>query len=265
MPPLIITVFSLAVSGVLFLLHFVIYKVISAIFALSPGQRVALGMGLGILGLSFVAASVLSFFSYDIFTRIYYSVSAIWLGIATYLFLASCLYIIFVYLVKLPGVSKLFVQDASFHSVGAIFLVTALIVALYGVIHAQMISVKTVSIDLSDSSVSIVSPASADSSVATSSISLVIPSSTPQLPKDWHGKKAVWVSDIHLGAVHGRGFAEDIVSKINDLKSLSAEISSMVLKSMKRISSLHLPVCTQLGELISLPAIMKSLPTILIF
>ncbi len=37
----------------------------------------------------------------------------------------------------------------------------------------------------------------------------------PNLPKEWQGKKAVFISDIHLGAVNASNFAKKIVAKIN--------------------------------------------------
>jgi hypothetical protein len=38
------------------------------------------------------------------------------------------------------------------------------------------------------------------------------------LPDYWRGKTAVWISDIHLGAVRRYGFAKDIANRIQQLK-----------------------------------------------
>jgi predicted MPP superfamily phosphohydrolase len=115
-------------------------------------------------------ASILTFNFNNLFTRIFYKISAIWLGFAFYLFLASCLY----YLIPLENFRNL-------------YFIVAIIVSIYGVIHARTILVKNISVIL------------------------------PNLPTEWLHKKAVFVSDIHLGAVYGQGFVKKIVNKINEI------------------------------------------------
>ena len=39
----------------------------------------------------------------------------------------------------------------------------------------------------------------------------------PNLPSEWQNKKAVFISDIHLGTVYDQNFSEEIVSKINEI------------------------------------------------
>jgi uncharacterized protein len=66
-------------------------------------------------------------------------------------------------------------------------LVIALVASIYGVFHAKDIHVKEIKVSL------------------------------PDLPAAWIGRKAVWVSDLHLGQLHGPSFARKIVKKVNDL------------------------------------------------
>ena len=39
----------------------------------------------------------------------------------------------------------------------------------------------------------------------------------PNLPKEWHGKTIVWMSDLHLGPINGAKFAEKITQISNSL------------------------------------------------
>ncbi len=67
---------------------------------------------------------------------------------------------------------------------GQVLLVLALGLSLYGLIHAQIIKKVHIKINL------------------------------PNLPESWIGKKAVFLSDLHLGQVRGKKFLEKIVSVI---------------------------------------------------
>lgn len=63
----------------------------------------------------------------------------------------------------------------------------ALGVSVYGLIHARQILLVTVPITLKN------------------------------LPPAWEGKTAVWISDVHLGQIYGAGYAERIVTLIEQL------------------------------------------------
>ena len=175
-----ILIFASIVSIVLALLHFVIYKTVASVFVLSSSGRIALGVVLFVFCLSFILASALTFFLDNGFVRVLYTISASWLGFATYLFLASCVYALVLFVMRIFG------ADHSMAWFGMLCLVLAVIVSVYGLIHARDMRVKEINVSLSG------------------------------LPTSWQGKKAVWVSDIHLGAIYGQDFARDIVSKIND-------------------------------------------------
>ncbi len=187
-----IIIFASIVTVILALIHFVIFKVVVSIFALTTTWRIVVGTILGILGLSFVVASVSAFFLDNGFSRVFYTFSASWLGYATYLFLASCLYALVLLVVRFVDTNNLEVIRIT-HWLGIICLAFAVIAGTYGLIHARAIIIKTVNITLP---------------------SLL---GAPQLPLDWRGRKVVWISDIHLGAVRGKSFAQEVVSKINEI------------------------------------------------
>ena len=160
-------------------MHFVIYQAIASLFLLSTASQLALGIVLIVLCFSFVLASVFNFNFNNLFTRIYYRISAVWLGAAFYLFLVSCFYILAVSILPIP---YLYLKDF------CVFLfVLAIVVSIYGVVHARIILIKNVTVKL------------------------------PNLPTEWQQRKAIFISDIHLGAVNGENFAKKIVAKMKKI------------------------------------------------
>ena len=75
-----------------------------------------------------------------------------------------------------------------FSQIGLALYIFALIIGVYGVINARNTIVTRVSVKLAN------------------------------LPAKWKTKKAVWISDIHLGHVRGVKFLEKTVKKIQELK-----------------------------------------------
>ncbi|MDR3519514.1 MAG: metallophosphoesterase [Candidatus Pacebacteria bacterium] len=175
-----IAIFVLVISIFLGLMHLIIYEALISLFTLSTTGQLILGIILVVLCFSFVLSSVFNFNFNNLFTRIYYRISAAWLGMAFYLFLVSCLYVLALSVLPTSSVSIL-------NNFGILFFALAVVVSIYGFFHARNILIKNVNIVL------------------------------PNLPKGWEGKKAVFISDIHLGAVNGENFAKKIVTKINEL------------------------------------------------
>ncbi len=70
---------------------------------------------------------------------------------------------------------------------GEILIALPIILGIYGIFNAKKIVVRKLNIKL------------------------------PNLPISWNGKKAVWISDVHLGLVYGKKHMEKIVEKINEL------------------------------------------------
>ncbi len=86
----------------------------------------------------------------------------VWMGFLGYFFIASVLFLIFQKFTD--GFSKVF---------GLALFGVAIVLGIYGLIHANRIIVKKVNIKLE------------------------------RLPEIWRGKKAVWISDLHLGQIYG--------------------------------------------------------------
>jgi predicted MPP superfamily phosphohydrolase len=176
-----IIIFLSITSFVFALVHLVIYKVFISIFSFSSVERIIIGIILMALCLSFIIASILTFNLNNLFTRIFYTTSAVWLGFAFYLFLFSCSYILTIEMFRLFGI------DTSLRWFGILCFVLALMVGMYGLIHARYINIKNINIAL------------------------------PNLPVSWQGKKAVWISDLHLGTMYDKNFTQNIVTKINEI------------------------------------------------
>lgn len=173
-----ILLFIGVLSLFLYIANLVVYEALAAIFSVTVSwQLIALGVLLGIFSGSFIAATLLGTRYYNAFTRIYYLLSAVWIGFFVYLFFASVLYGLFVMLL---GVS-------SPHGIGEAFIVGALLISAYGVLHARNIRVTEIEVFL------------------------------PHLPAKWRGRKAIWISDLHLGQLHGPSFARKVVEKVNAL------------------------------------------------
>jgi predicted MPP superfamily phosphohydrolase len=171
-----ISFFLLVVAGFLYLGNFVIYEAAALAFGITTfAQLLSLGIGLGLLSASFIVATIIGNFRYNRFTRMYYLVSSVWIGLFAYLFFASVLYII------CSAISP------SFLGIGSVLFLIAILISAYGIVHARKILITK------------------------------IPLTLPNLPSSWKNKKAIWISDLHLGQIHGVKFAEKIVTKISAL------------------------------------------------
>lgn len=167
---------------VLWLSNVAVSKSIASLFG-NTSRIIAFIINFGPLFLtsSFIVAIFVGAKYYNLFTRILYYVSASWMGIFFYLLLASVVYGLAVFLMRFVGPSL------SLRWFGFLLFIVAILVGVYGLIHARKIVVKNIDIKLQ------------------------------QLPVSWEGRKVVFVSDLHLGQIHGENFSRKVVDKINAL------------------------------------------------
>jgi predicted MPP superfamily phosphohydrolase len=140
-----------------------------------------LKMALGILSISLVLTSFLTFRYYNFPTRIFYTMASSWLGILYLFILAATLTWI------LYGLSKGFRLPLNHKISMEILMGIALLASLYGFINSGVIRINRMSLQL------------------------------PDLPGHWKNKTAVWVSDTHLGHVRNYGFAKKIATMVKNL------------------------------------------------
>jgi hypothetical protein len=163
------------IQVVLFLAHWFVY---STWIAFHPGLGHAAVSGLWAatlaLAFSFVAAALLSFRFSNFMVTLFYKLAAVWLGFVNYLFLAACLCWPAWYAVRLFG-SRVNPAAARPFIAGILFALAAA-TGVYGLLNALWVRVRRIAVRL------------------------------PGLPPSWRGRRAVLLSDLHLGHINGFRF-----------------------------------------------------------
>ena len=178
-----IGIFVLIIQSILFLIHFFLYQTWT-FFAdgASPHNHLTLRLTIAVLSVSFVAASLLAFRHSNFLVRVYYTISAVWLGFVNFAFMAACACWIFY------GALGIFGLYADRRLLAGSFLGLAIIATLYGMANARWIRVKKITVRL------------------------------PNLPEPWRGRVVAQVSDLHLGHVWNLGFVRRIIVMLKRLK-----------------------------------------------
>jgi uncharacterized protein len=175
-----IAAFVAVFQAVVLLGHAFIYETwVYGLRAAGKSGGRALAAAVLLLGVSFVAASLLAFRYNNAPLRAFYRLSAVWLGLANFLFLAACTAWA---ILGLAWVARVHVDPAA-----VIGIVTAIggAIGIFGVVNAAWTRVRRVTVRLAG------------------------------LPRHWHGRSAALVSDLHLGHVRHRRFARKIVAMVN--------------------------------------------------
>lgn len=136
-----------------------------------------------VLPFSFLAASFMAHLNYSLFSRFFYTLAALWLGFMIYFLFAALLLYLLLALSKL----RIFPFSMDSRTWGVVFFLAAFLTGCFGVANARAIRVTRLSVEL------------------------------PGAPPAWKGRKAVWVSDLHLGQILGEGFSSEIAAKITGL------------------------------------------------
>jgi len=170
-------VFISIVQAILFLAHWFVYAT-AVHFWGGLAASLTVKLAFVLLSVSFVAASLRGWYSYGPLVRMFYFVSAIWLGFASFFLLASVASWIVAGLSALAGLGwrPALIADAAF---GA-----AIMASLYGILNATFPRVTRITIAL------------------------------PGLPPQWRGRTAALVSDLHLGHVRNVRFVRRVVNKL---------------------------------------------------
>ena len=174
-----IAVFITIIQSVLLLAHFVLYETWT--FSSSvPRVPVSSGfkIALVILSISFTVSSLLSLRYSNAAVRAAYKISATWLGLLSFLFLAAVgSWVIF-------GITRLAGLSVDFHRIVDTLLTAALAVGIYGILNASCTRITRATVRLAN------------------------------LPETWRGRRAALISDLHLGHVRNGSFLRRMVAKI---------------------------------------------------
>jgi hypothetical protein len=149
----------------------VVWSGLALTFTLTSPQTLWLAGLLAVLSFGFIGMMILSSYYYNIFTRAVYTLLATWMGAFAYLFFAS------VALGLIAAAEEHLTIVIAYQTLGLWLYAGALVVSAHGVWHAKQIKVARYEVRL------------------------------PNLPDAWLGKKLAFVSDFHLGQLHGPEFA----------------------------------------------------------
>ena len=175
------------IEVILLLAHWFLYHTwIEFWDAPTPAMVLLLRGMMLMLSFSFVFAALLSFrFSNPVVVLIY-KFAAVWLGFLNYFFWAACLswlawYAwIALHLSANPSTAR--------PLIAGVFWGLALLVGVYGLVNARWIRVRRINVTL------------------------------PGLPENWHGRRALLMSDLHLGNINGAGFSRRLVALAAELR-----------------------------------------------
>jgi len=166
-------------QSVLFLTHYLLYETwtFSPTGSETPGA-LWVKLAVGLLSVSFIAASLLAFRYTNPALRAFYRAAAVWMGLVSFLFLAAVSsWIIF-------GIARLAGLDLNFHRTVELLFGAAVVAGLYGVFNASWTRITRTTVRLAN------------------------------LPAAWHGRTAALISDVHLGHVRNGSFLRRLVAMI---------------------------------------------------
>jgi predicted MPP superfamily phosphohydrolase len=176
-----LAVFVSIVQAILFLAHWFVYATVVHFWG-DAASSWTVKLAFFLLSISFVAASLRGWYSYHPLVRVFYTVSAVWLGVASYFMVASVACWIVYALSAITGLGwqRALIADATFAA--------AVVAGIYGILNAAWPRVTRIAVTL------------------------------PGLPQQWRGRTAALVSDLHLGHIRNVRFVRRVVNKIMDLQ-----------------------------------------------
>ena len=171
--------FIAVIQSMLFLTHLLFYETWTFSAAASHAREaVWLKLLLGLLSVSFVAASLLAFRYTNAAVRVFYKAAAVWVGLVSFLVLATASSWIILGVARLAGL-----EVPSHRMVEALYCAAA-VAGLYGIFNASWTRITRTTVRLAN------------------------------LPTTWRGRKAALISDVHLGHVRNGSFLRRVVAKI---------------------------------------------------
>jgi uncharacterized protein len=172
-------------QSILFLGHWLLFHTFTSFWALPPDVWRPLAAVLFGLSVSFTIASLLSFRYGNLAVAFLYRFAAMWLGMLNFLVWAACLsWAVDVFLHLTMPHAAVAVRPW----IAVLLFGLAVVISLCGFVNARLIRQRRVTVGLAN------------------------------LPAAWEGRKALMVSDLHLGHVNGRGFAQRIAGLVRKLQ-----------------------------------------------
>jgi len=170
--------FIAVVQSVLLLTHYFLYQTWT--FRHIPTHPHALQAILGVLSVSFVAASLLAFSHTNAPVRVFYRAAAVWMGFLSFLFVAMLASW------AVLGVTAAIGVAINFHLLVEILFAAGIALGLLGIWNASWTRITRARVRLEN------------------------------LPDAWRGRKAALLTDVHLGHVRSHSFLTRLVSAITN-------------------------------------------------
>ena len=170
--------FIAVIQVVLLLTHFLLYQTWLHAHVADATERLWLGAVLGVLSVSFVAASLLAFSYTNAPVRALYKASAVWMGFLSFLFLASVLAWIALAIAGIAG------SALNFHALVQALFGAAIVIGFFGLFNASLTRITRIRVRLEN------------------------------MPDIWRGRKAALLTDVHLGHVRNGSFLRRLIAKI---------------------------------------------------
>jgi hypothetical protein len=169
----------LILQSILLLAHwFILHTWIVFFPKLDSSVAFGLRIAMIVLACSFVTGALLNFRFSGFAVSLFYKLASIWLGFANFFFLGAILSWLTWYGMRLFAAPS---AHTARPAIGAIYFALAVLAGVYGLFNALWIRVRTVPVRL------------------------------PNLPASWRGRRAVLLSDLHLGNINRAGFCRRVV------------------------------------------------------
>jgi uncharacterized protein len=177
----------LVIQVILFLGHWFVYSTFVAFWpGLTPAAVGDLRTAMLVLAFSFVIAALLSFRFSNPVVRFVYWAAAVWLGFVSFFLWGSFLIRLVWLAIKF---SHLAANPHAFRApLAEIIYSVAVLAGVYGLVNARIIRIRRVPVQI------------------------------PNLPASWCGRRAVMMSDLHLGPINGVQFCRRVVAAASRLK-----------------------------------------------
>lgn len=174
--------FIVLVQAVLFVMHLVFFRSIIHFFGITaPGLKLGVYALMTALAVSFLSAFLLLRLHGSPGAVFYYRAAAVWTGFLIHFLSAAAAVWIVILVCRWVGIA------VNRPLIAGAFLAVAVLFSIYGMWNAFYPRVREVRVPLR------------------------------QVPEYWKNRRIVQLSDVHLGHLHGRAFAERLVRRVNDL------------------------------------------------
>jgi len=177
---LVFPLFIMIALSILFFSHYFIFFSLTHFFGtVAPVRRAALAAILIVLPASFIASSILAHRTDNLFVRVLYFCSGLWLGVG--------LTLIFTFALAwgILGIAKLWKRSLDLTSLGWTAVALACLYSAYGLWNAYHPQIHNLTVRIKD------------------------------LPPAWRGRRVAQLSDVHLGCILRDGFATRLVRMVN--------------------------------------------------